>query len=369
MRKIMKTESAVVNRIIYIDIAKGIGILLVIMGHLLEFPQSDFELCLKKAIYCFHMPLFFILSGMTYRPITRKSFKETLKISVSSKKYLMVSYVMYSLAYLIWDLSRFLAGRTNYETILLDGFKTIVLDGINVLWFISTLLLVEIVLDVIFWGLKQNIVRIGVGSAVLCICAIVLYNHLVPLASNRVMMILLHVFVRPMIGQIFLFAGYLIKKYEFIAVFHRVVKLSGIRIVLLLCCISITMFLGISNGLVDIHNVMLGENAMITIIVGLILSFFFIALCSEFETAKYLVRFLVFVGTNSLFVMATHNFFGIRTLGEQISSRIVRENVSGIFISFIVIVFIEVILIRLVGNRLNNRLKALAKAKNKIFMS
>lgn len=48
------------KRIEYIDIARGIGILLVVMGH------NDFAVVspfLYKLIYSFHMPLFFFLSG------------------------------------------------------------------------------------------------------------------------------------------------------------------------------------------------------------------------------------------------------------------------------------------------------------------
>jgi polysaccharide biosynthesis protein PslL len=48
------------KRIEYLDIAKGIGILLVVLGH------NDFEvisLFIQRMIYSFHMPLFFFLSG------------------------------------------------------------------------------------------------------------------------------------------------------------------------------------------------------------------------------------------------------------------------------------------------------------------
>jgi len=50
-----------------LDIAKGIGIILVVIGHLHEAP-----LLLVKFIYSFHMPLFFILSGYIYN-ITKYS--------------------------------------------------------------------------------------------------------------------------------------------------------------------------------------------------------------------------------------------------------------------------------------------------------
>ena len=50
------------ERIEYIDVAKGIGMLLVIMGH--AFPAGR----ITKIIYSLHMPLFFILSGFTVNP-------------------------------------------------------------------------------------------------------------------------------------------------------------------------------------------------------------------------------------------------------------------------------------------------------------
>lgn len=53
------------KRIEYLDIAKGIGILLVVLGH------NDFEvisLFVQRLIYSFHMPMFFFLSGYFINP-------------------------------------------------------------------------------------------------------------------------------------------------------------------------------------------------------------------------------------------------------------------------------------------------------------
>jgi fucose 4-O-acetylase-like acetyltransferase len=53
------------TRIGYIDVAKGIGITLVVMGH------NDFSLIspfAHKLIYSFHMPMFFFMSGMFFKP-------------------------------------------------------------------------------------------------------------------------------------------------------------------------------------------------------------------------------------------------------------------------------------------------------------
>lgn len=70
------------SRIDYIDIAKGIGILLVVMGH------NDFSLISPfffKLIYSFHMPLFFFMSGIFFKPdlsfliLLRRRFDSVLR--------------------------------------------------------------------------------------------------------------------------------------------------------------------------------------------------------------------------------------------------------------------------------------------------
>lgn len=53
------------NRIKYMDIAKGIGMLMVLVGH----TYAGFLCSLANS---FHMPLFFIISGYFFKPSQRK---------------------------------------------------------------------------------------------------------------------------------------------------------------------------------------------------------------------------------------------------------------------------------------------------------
>ena len=70
------------ERIEYIDIAKGIGILLVALAHA---DVSLFSPYLHRLIYSFHMPLFFFLSGYFFNPdipfwvLLKKRFNTVLK--------------------------------------------------------------------------------------------------------------------------------------------------------------------------------------------------------------------------------------------------------------------------------------------------
>jgi fucose 4-O-acetylase-like acetyltransferase len=70
------------DRVEYIDIAKGIGILLVALAHA---DVSLFSPYLHRLIYSFHMPLFFFLSGYFFNPntpfwaVVKKRFNTVLK--------------------------------------------------------------------------------------------------------------------------------------------------------------------------------------------------------------------------------------------------------------------------------------------------
>lgn len=64
------------NRIKTIDIAKGVEILLVVMGHSMQTGSYP-----MRVIWTFHMPLFFFLSGFCYNQY-KYAFSTLLKASI-----------------------------------------------------------------------------------------------------------------------------------------------------------------------------------------------------------------------------------------------------------------------------------------------
>lgn len=55
------------ERLVYIDILKGIAIILVVMGHMFV-PYTDYlQSPVNQMIYSVHMPLFIFLSGLVFR--------------------------------------------------------------------------------------------------------------------------------------------------------------------------------------------------------------------------------------------------------------------------------------------------------------
>lgn len=82
-------------RLIYIDIARAIAILFVVMGHINQFYRDKVGIpCpqMLKFIYTFHIPLFFVISGILFseKSVKKPSFWEFLLKKV---KALIVPYL------------------------------------------------------------------------------------------------------------------------------------------------------------------------------------------------------------------------------------------------------------------------------------
>lgn len=138
-----------VPRIHWLDTAKAIGIYLVILGHL-SLPRNVMDV-----IYSFHMPLFFFLSGITFR--NRDSFGSFLKKKARS---LLIPYVFFSaVIFAFWF---FVGRRFGADTDQAGDAASALLQilyGINSssyvtpLWFLTTLFVIEMAL---FLLLKQK---------------------------------------------------------------------------------------------------------------------------------------------------------------------------------------------------------------------
>lgn len=139
------------QRIAWIDIAKGIAIILVVIGHCIPDATSSTGISvsayrwLHGVIYSFHMPLFFFLSG--YMIVCKnfvKAGKRPLDIIKSRWKRLMIPYVFVGLCYAPFKLmlSKFANKPYDIENI----WKMII--GVNPdgeLWFLYALFVVTVI--------------------------------------------------------------------------------------------------------------------------------------------------------------------------------------------------------------------------------
>ncbi len=126
------------NRIDYLDIAKGIGILLVILGHIPYISEP-----VRQYIVSFHMPLFFIISGILICH-TWKEEENTASFVKRKVRGLLLPYAFFSVIYLLIELCRiWVKGTGEWGNLFRQLFQSVCLQGVSVLWFFPALFFAE----------------------------------------------------------------------------------------------------------------------------------------------------------------------------------------------------------------------------------
>ncbi len=132
----------------WIHIGKGIGIALVVVGHFFPSTYPIYWAELRKVIYSFHMPLFFVISGYLYR----YGYYPYAKLINSKFKRLAFPFLSTAIIFLI---IKFFAGQfvnLQYPVNTVSIYNLIV-DPVNsympLLWFVHALFLIFLVYPLI----------------------------------------------------------------------------------------------------------------------------------------------------------------------------------------------------------------------------
>jgi fucose 4-O-acetylase-like acetyltransferase len=83
------TEPAASGRWQWLDAAKGLGIALIVWGHIYSINEPT---ALQVYVYAFHVPLFFFISGLTFRP-ERNTIQS---VFLGKAKSLLLPYLVYA---------------------------------------------------------------------------------------------------------------------------------------------------------------------------------------------------------------------------------------------------------------------------------
>lgn len=132
---------------------KGIGILLVIIGH-----QDGVPIEIKHLIYAFHMPLFFILAGYFYKP------KNISNQIINDFKRLILPYLVVSLFFLIVPIARFIFRGDSVS--IMYVCNSIIQGNVGPIWFLLALFWCKNIYNII----SQKIAICWVNT--ICILAI-----------------------------------------------------------------------------------------------------------------------------------------------------------------------------------------------------
>lgn len=198
----IKTKNRVQERDLHLDMMKGISIILVVLGHTVQYANiEDFDNnVIFRIIYSFHMPLFMFLSGFLAYKNINGSFA---KFIIKKIKNLVIPFLSW---YFLVD---FIIFRKIKTISFNDYFKNIIHNPDAGLWF--------------FWVLFLNFILIYIVShsknyleeiLILCICIAIRY---IPTNSYGVPLLIWHF---P-----FFSAGYLLSKHKNrINIFSKYIK-------------------------------------------------------------------------------------------------------------------------------------------------
>lgn len=295
------------KRLDFVDIAKGIGIILVVMGHLL--PENSY---LRNIIYSFHMPLFFFLSGFFLGQLEHDNSCVSLKESIKKQKKLLQKYIVYSVAFILFDyLIRInLLHEIEKNQLIWDVYKTITLYGINVLWFIPALCMAKILSQIVI--IKLGVKKGTVFSVVVFMIIALMGKYLsMEVMSENIVKLAIYfplITVLRSFGMMcFVILGYLFR----IMACQLLQDCRQYKLYFCgLICFALVLFCTLKNDVVDIHFLYMGK-PILTFISSLSGCLLVVILSIMIEKTRIGKQVLIFFGRNSLFIMVIHQYFFI----------------------------------------------------------
>lgn len=253
----------------YLDLAKGIGIILVIMGHTI-FP-------VHQAISLFHMPLFFFLSGMT------------LKVYDSFEGFLIKKTDRIIVPYLFFSLVSYIVAR-------IIGYEGNIFNG--PLWFLQSLFMALVICELVLKTANHK------RGGVIVMVVFALYGQITLWLRHPVFPFDMD-FDRIIRSSVFVFAGYYMKDFIVNPSFRKKpihdfpLFCIIILLYLVLCYISVYVMGADGNfesGVICKHSFVLFYTASVSGTLAVIF-------CSKWLKS---IRPLNWLGRNSLIIMCVH---------------------------------------------------------------
>lgn len=336
------------KRLTYLDLAKGLGIILVVFGHL-EYINEN----VRGYISAFHMPLFFVISGILIAlgDETRLDFK-----TMASKKArgLLIPYIWFSLLYIPIDVMNVCIHHIDMNTFIFNIISSCIFSGVGVLWFLPALFIAEIGAYLLIKKIKKSYIVIPV-SVLLSILLYILVDLFVPMVEPGLSSVAIYILngilrmvSRGFIASIFVIAGY----YSYTWALSKHKNFSIIELIVGIGFMVINFFLYGINGCVDFHFLVLG-NIAVYFPLAIIASLGVVLICKNMCS----LRLIEFYGRNSLIIMATHVQCYIIYIGIKVSEPLLGLQgnpsvMSSLFVASVtVIVFIIETVIILIINR------------------
>lgn len=287
------------KRLDYLDMVKGVGIILVVAGHSGYLAERALTV-----VSSFHMPLFFIVSGMLLA-YTKEETRPMKQVVIKKLRTILLPYAVFSVLYLLIYGLYFcmVRGYLTPEYIRVIAVQGLFLDGISVLWFLSALFLAELLWHAVRKCCGRAALFVLSVMAVLAVC---FAPQLLSVMTGSGLLVggvfgLLQSLLRGIVGAGFLTIGYLAM--GLFERFHknRSVKCRIIEGCMGVLCLLLTAWLSLQNGRTDMHYLIF-HNPVIYLLCACMGTFGLVIVCR----ALPYIKALAYLGANSLTIMVTH---------------------------------------------------------------
>lgn len=315
-----------------LDFLRGFGILLMVIGHI-GFTKADIY------IYAFHMPLFYMISGYLVKPDVRKKFSAHV---VSRAKRLLIPYFLFGFAQYIIYLGIHAFNTPDAQELLVNLllFPTKGLAIAGALWFLTSLFLIEIVFELLL-RIKNE------GLRFIVVAVVVVAGFFV----NEMQYDLVFALETAMVGILFYYAGYLIRRYKlFDCIQKRKTKFVFAGGAMLLF-IPLT-WLCYKNGQIGMFFGMY-QNEFVFVVVALFMTVFWWCVAKQVVKINKLSWFngyFVFLGKNSMIFLLLNQFFIF--FYRKVLLMVIEDNKWLVHAAELLLVLLSLHVFALITNRL-----------------
>lgn len=250
------SQTAVKKRYEWIDIARGIGIVLVMFGHI-NYPYITDE------IYTFHIPLLFFLSGVVFND------NKPVKIFFMDElKRLVIPYYCWALLFFVLPgaIIDFIGGNGFF--IPVEYKQYLYMGRLDCIWYLSALLVIHII--------SYTVLKLSKGNGfVLGIVSVLLFAGFYIYYQNGGKNLWFNIDIACM-GILFFAAGYLLNKKS--DVFEKLQNFSDRKkMICLIAFAAVNIAAGTLNRYLSGENVNMFQNCYANPLLMLISAFFGIA--------------------------------------------------------------------------------------------
>ena len=296
---------SVKNRVEWMDVFRGTGIILMIMGHIGFGDYFDIF------IHAFHMPMFFFISGFFFKH-KEKYEAAPLEFIKKKAKALLIPYLVFGIVFYIVEI--FLEGFSWDPLYHLLWINTGGLPIAGALWFLTALFITEVVYFLIDRYIEKELIKwmIVIVLAVLGNVAGIILPFTLPYATAAAL-----------VGVGLFHLGYQIHKYENSQFVYRIMNLKWYMC--LLCVLPAVMLIFL-NGYVNMRS---GEyaiiplfwlNAIVCILLGTNISKYLCSILKGNTVQKWLSGIgkdsIIYVCLNQFVLLIINRYFFISATGS-----------------------------------------------------